>query len=555
MGKSKRKTRAVPVKGGWDALPHNMGVLKRSTANQALPAVESPFVVDAVPIVEPSAIAGLAPTHDGQGEITKPAQNILAGIQAVHLNVAEDVPAQRTRSKTIIKIKVPNSVRSDRASETNADLQFKVEATQEQSKPTNIEIDIVQNSGRQLRPRKPKLNPTTPILVEAQSIDVLSDKASPTKRKRQTNATFQEDDQTHDDQTPEPSPKKTKKTHKKGLMPGVTPFPEFLAPSAKQCEEVFNLLSEMHGDVQAQAPDVIPAPSLEVTGCGEVPSVLDALMRTLLSGAVTFEGANRMLNSLVAKYGTLDEGVGQGSVNWNNVRLAPLEDVVATIHQGGLANIKAKYIKGILDMVYQENLERREAYLEERKTGRVANVVGAAEKTQGQKDFEIQKTEQNILSLDHLHGLSKDEAMTQFTKYPGIGIKTSACVTLFCLQKPCFAVDTHVHRFSRWLGWAPQKASADNVFHHLEVRCPDRFKYGLHQLFIRHGQTCKKCAANTSEGTSDWAKFSECPLEKLLHRFDKKQSKASPKSKDVKEEQDQEQCLEQNVDQTGLITA
>ncbi|KAI5867803.1 DNA glycosylase [Durotheca rogersii] len=285
----------------------------------------------------------------------------------------------------------------------------------------------------------------------------------------------------------------------------------------------------MHDDVRAQAPEVIPAPSLEVAGCGEVPSVLDALIRTVLSGATTFENADKMIKGLTKKFGVLTEGIGEGSIDWNNVRTSPIEDLVGAIRCGGLGNAKAKSIKGILDMVYQENIERREAYLREKQTGEQADVFAAADKTKGQKDLEILKTDKNILSLDHIHGLPADEAMRQFTKYPGVGVKTSACVILFCLQRPCFAVDTHVNKFSKWLGWAPEKATEDDVFSHLEVRCPDHLKYGLHQLFIRHGQTCEKCRRSTAEGTDSWRKLEECPLESLLNRYDKRQSKAKPK--------------------------
>ncbi|KAI0838253.1 DNA glycosylase [Hypoxylon sp. FL0890] len=240
-------------------------------------------------------------------------------------------------------------------------------------------------------------------------------------------------------------------------------------------------------------------------------------------------GSNKMLENLAARYGTSGDGMGKASINWNNVRLSSREDLAATIREGGLANIKAKHIKEILDMVHQENVQRRDAYLQEKKTGEQANVLAAGDKTDGQKAFEIQMVEHDILSLEYIRSLSVDEAMKQFTKYPGIGVKTSACVVLFCLQMPCFAVDTHVHRFAKWLGWAPETATADDVFSHLEVRCPDRFKYGLHQLFIRHGQNCGKCNASTAEGTEDWLALDDCPLESLIRRFDKRKSKAQPK--------------------------
>jgi endonuclease III len=344
-----------------------------------------------------------------------------------------------------------------------------------------------------------------------------------------------EDDNEDVPEKPKRVPKKTK-DNPYGLTPGRSPFPDWEAPSAAQCEEVYRILADMHDSVQPQSPEVIPAPSLEVTGCGEVEYVLEALMRTLLSGAVTFAGAAKMLKGIIAKYGVLEDGLAKGSVDWNKVRLSPIQDLVAAIQQGGLSKIKAKHIKGTLDMVYQENVERRAAYLAEQETGTPANVYGASEKTQSQKDLEILKTEQNILSLDHMRGLSADEAMRQFTKFPGIGVKTAACVILFCLQMPCFAVDTHVHRFSKWLGWAPVKADENDAFSHLEVRCPNHLKYGLHQLFIRHGQTCGRCKTSTAEGTKEWDAV-VCPLEHLLVRS-KKMAKPGKGPKQEPEEDD-----------------
>ncbi|CAJ2503804.1 Uu.00g111980.m01.CDS01 [Anthostomella pinea] len=392
--------------------------------------------------------------------------------------------------------------------------------------------------------------------------------AKPKKRKHKAtkksdiDQDFKDDD---DEQVTKAKKKPAKKANPYGLMPGQTPFPDHEAPTAEQCEEVYRLLATLHDDVQPQAPEVIPAPSLEVTGCGEVPFVLDALIRTLLSGATTFANAAKMLTGLIEKYGVLEEGPGKGSIHWNKVRLSPMEEVAAAIRAGGLATIKAKSIKAILDMVHQENAERRAAYIAEKETGQQANILGAPEKTDGQKELEILKAEQDILSLDHLRGLSADEAMQEFIKYPGVGVKTAACVILFCLQMPCFAVDTHVHKFSHWLGWAPEKSTENQVFMHLEVRCPEKLKYGLHQLFIRHGQTCGKCKRATAEGTEEW-KAIECPLEHLLDRFDKRQTKALPKPKkrvktededvDVKEEEakEEEEVKEEEVKEEEEVT-
>lgn len=315
--------------------------------------------------------------------------------------------------------------------------------------------------------------------------------------------------------TPKSAPRKKRLPY--GLTPGESPFPDYAVPTSEQAYEVNQLLSEVHGKVEA--PKEIPAPSLTVSGCGEVPSVLDALIRTLLSASTTGQNAAYAFQGLVDRYGLYEDGIGKGSVNWNKVREASLDDCEKAIRRGGLSKMKSKNIKAILDLVYKQNMDRKDAFLDERKTGKTSAVLGAGEKTQGQKDLEIETANSNILSLQYMHGLDAEAAMTEFTKFPGIGVKTSSCVILFCLQRPSFAVDTHVYRLCQWLKWVPddRKVTRDQTFSHCEVRIPNELKYSLHQLFIRHGKTCGRCRAATGETSEEWER-TVCPIEHLVTR-------------------------------------
>jgi endonuclease-3 len=78
---------------------------------------------------------------------------------------------------------------------------------------------------------------------------------------------------------------------------------------------------------------------------------------------------------------------------------------------------------------------------------------------------------------------------------------------LFCLGRDSFAVDTHVYRLSKLLGWVPPKADRVLAQAHLDLRVPDELKYGLHVLFIQHGRACAGCK-NTGKG--------ECVLKTYL---------------------------------------
>ncbi|KAK0633603.1 hypothetical protein B0T14DRAFT_75154 [Immersiella caudata] len=277
--------------------------------------------------------------------------------------------------------------------------------------------------------------------------------------------------------------------NKYGLTPGFSPYPYRRVPTPEDCEEVYRLLAGMHGE--CMPPKTMPAASLTVAGCGEVPCVLDALLRTLISGYTKMEHADQAIQNLVQHYGLRTTGTGKGSINWEKVRQSPHGELKKVVEIAGGGNQRAKYIKLTLDMVYEENLA---------------------------KHGPTSDPNEDLLSLDYMHSMTKDEALAKFVSYPGIGIKTAACVTLFCLQIPCFAVDTHVHRVCRWLGWSAPKADPDNCFRHADHMVPDHLKYGLHQLFIRHGQLCFKCRAITKPGTKDWNEAPDCPLEHLLTR-------------------------------------
>ncbi|RDW83835.1 endonuclease III domain-containing protein [Aspergillus mulundensis] len=343
------------------------------------------------------------------------------------------------------------------------------------------------------------------------------------------------------DSPSEDKKKRAKKSNPYGLTPGVTPFPDWTRPTPEECEEVNRLLSSIHGEIVA--PTTIPEPSLTVTGCGEVPSVLDALIRTLLSGATTGKNSAMAFNGLVQKFGILNEGIGKGSVNWDAVRRAPLKDVFEAIKSGGLADNKSKNIKATLDMVYKENQERRnilvkgEAEADDGNEDKSQTVKQLNDKSEGEKQYEIACADQNFLSLNHLHGLPTEDVMTELVKYPGIGPKTAACVLLFCLQRPCFAVDTHIFRICKWLGWVPpSKATEITAFSHLEVRIPDHLKYSLHQLFIRHGKSCPRCRAITGQSSAGWEEG--CVIDHLVTRTGKRKGAVegeNGKSKRAKE--------------------
>jgi len=360
---------------------------------------------------------------------------------------------------------------------------------------------------------------------------------------------------------PEAEHKARTKANPYGLSPGETPFPKYDRPTPEECHEVRNILAKVHGDISA--PKTIPTPSLNSSGCGEVPSVLDALVRTRLSAATNNQNSSRAFKGLVDRFGLLKSGIGKGSVDWNAVRKAPQKDVFEAIKSGGLADVKSRDIKKILDMVYEENQERKENIKQEGK----GSAADAAEEDGEEKQSELAKADAQVLSLDHLHLLSNEDAFQKLLGYPGIGPKTASCVLLFCMQRPSFAVDTHVFRLTKWLGWVPteQKAKAmakaeaketgekvksatvtrEKTYAHLDVRIPDDLKYPLHYLLIKHGKHCPWCSAKAGAAS----KVGTCPVAHLMTGKGRNKGLAKGVKSEVEDEADEEDEEEQEQEE------
>ncbi|KAF3768777.1 DNA glycosylase [Cryphonectria parasitica EP155] len=337
---------------------------------------------------------------------------------------------------------------------------------------------------------------------------------------------------------------------------GESPWPEQAGPSAEDCESVYDILKEQHagGKLNFERPAKIPPPSLEVAGCGETQLLIDGLCRTVLSGSTTMKHADKAIQNIVESYGTVTKSVVidgeevtpvKNCIDWNKVRLRGAAELKSVIRSGGLQEIGSKAVLDILETAYSVNSIRAAAFKREKADGVPADVPGADKLTQSQKDMEIWMFENDVISLEHLRVLSTEAAMNELVLLRGVGVKTAACVILFCLQEPCFAVDTHCFRMAQWLGWLPRDLREDvgreKAFAHLDQWIPDHLKYGLHQLFIEHGQKCQRCKASTREGNKDWEDC-VCPLENLLDRNKPRPNPAKAsrkrKAKEVKEEAD-----------------
>lgn len=183
---------------------------------------------------------------------------------------------------------------------------------------------------------------------------------------------------------------------------------------------------------------------------------LEELVLTVLSQHTSDANADRAFTALRARYAT-----------WEAVARARTPALADAIRSGGLANIKAPRIRGIL----REILEREGRY-----------------------------------DLSFLRRRSDAEAREYLSSLPGVGPKTVAVVLAFSLGRATIPVDTHVHRVAKRLGLVPPRSSAERAHAILEDLVPEPLKMELHIGLIRLGREICRAGRPRCE---------DCPLADL----------------------------------------
>lgn len=169
---------------------------------------------------------------------------------------------------------------------------------------------------------------------------------------------------------------------------------------------------------------------------------LAQLVQTILSQNTSDVNTERAFASLWSRFGS-----------WDAILEAPTPAVADAIRSGGLAEIKAPRIKGVLASI---------------------------------------QADRGTLSLDFLADLPLDDARAYLMSLNGVGPKTAACVLLFALGMPALPVDTHVHRVSKRLGLIGPKVAAEPAHQLLERMIPPDQMFDAHMLLIQHGRVlCK----------------------------------------------------------------
>lgn len=193
------------------------------------------------------------------------------------------------------------------------------------------------------------------------------------------------------------------------------------------------------------APDLIPEIHLRLEAhygprqWKSAQDPVDVLVETILSQSTTDHNRDMAFKNLKATYAGWDEVIGISK-----------EELAETIRFAGLHHQKAERIQTALKTLLKE---------------------------------------QGTFSLDYLKSMAVDEAVKELTRLPGVGKKTAGIILTFALNMPYFAVDTHINRITRRLGWVPPKKDPHDVMNDL---VPDDLKGPFHIQLVTHGrQTCK----------------------------------------------------------------
>jgi len=166
------------------------------------------------------------------------------------------------------------------------------------------------------------------------------------------------------------------------------------------------------------------------------------LVQTILSQNTSDLNSGRAYTSLMQRFG-----------GWDSIAAAGAGEIADAIRAGGLADVKARYIKSALTA------------LEKDKHG---------------------------FDLEFLRKLPVTQARAWLVKLPGVGMKTASCVLLFSLVMPACPVDTHVNRVAKRLGIIGGKISVEVAHLKLEQIVKKDDIYRCHMLIIEHGRkTCK----------------------------------------------------------------
>ncbi len=125
--------------------------------------------------------------------------------------------------------------------------------------------------------------------------------------------------------------------------------------------------------------------------------------------------------------------------SWKSLESASVSDIAASINSIGLYRSKAKAIKGVAKMILKKH------------------------------NGKVPRTMEELIAL------------------PGVGRKTASCVLSYAFNIPAIAVDTHVFRIVRRLGWS-KGSTPERVEKDLGDLVPEKLWNEINRTMVRFGR-------------------------------------------------------------------
>lgn len=108
-------------------------------------------------------------------------------------------------------------------------------------------------------------------------------------------------------------------------------------------------------------------------------------------------------------------------------------------------------------------------------------------------------------TLRTLAPLDDDHLLSALQALPGVGLKTARCLAAYCFDREMLAVDVHVIRVLKRLGYTEPDATWTAIDRQVNDQVPAGLRYDLHVLLVRHGRETCTCVSPRCEA---------CPLER-----------------------------------------
>lgn len=260
-----------------------------------------------------------------------------------------------------------------------------------------------------------------------------------------------------------------------------------LKPTPAIVREVHRCLAEYHERFDFGSFVNVPTPATPSHAVVTVDNVLQVILAQNTGNENAIDTHSRLCNTFT--YAFDGKKYAGKTPNWHEIRQLPIEELERALKPTGYHKRRAVSIMAVLDTVYNENVKRKASGLQEYDYD--GNAPGA-------KDFV-----DGMLSMSYITDCtdnSTEALLGRLLTLPGIGPKSASCIVAFQLKRPLFVVDTHVLRFTKWLGWIPKTCDDINLAAmYLHDVVPDDIKYDLHNQIWTH---CAKENATESRGRS-----------------------------------------------------